>query len=448
MKRKILLFLLLFCSITIHTVAQKAAKVKSFTLTTDHISSSDRRKDLNGVLCALVKIQVVDNIERIEGNKIGNIINRGVEKWVYMCKGSRNMKIHLKNHLPVKVMFQNYNVNGLESNRVYEMIIEIPDAPTTSALVSTQVNETKYQKLVISYTPQTAMVLVDSKPYKGNGSIELRLPVGEHNYIIAAEGYSVSEGSIKINEQAPSFISANLVPDNPVQVAVESKKHKAKKEPKIKKIKEPKIKKIKEPKIKKIKEPKIKKKKDKKSYYAKMKSAEKTVNSEQTSTEIQNGYHAESPIHTSSESFSTIEPNPIVVPKSLNKSFKYTYEGVTFKCKAQKGYVTITEWNVNALDVTIPSKVIFEGNYYTVTTINTYINGNNYAAKTLNIQEGIKIIKNYAFAEFRNLTSVSIPSSIKEIGKNAFRNNSEIQFNVPDGIDENALRNGLNIKIK
>ena len=128
MKQKVIFFLLVFCSFFVTATAQKAAKVKSFTLTTDHISGSDRRKDLNGAFCALVKIQVVDNIERIEGNKIGSIVNRGVEKWVYMCKGSRNMKIHLKNHLPLKVMFQNYKINGLESNRVYEMLIEIPVA--------------------------------------------------------------------------------------------------------------------------------------------------------------------------------------------------------------------------------------------------------------------------------------------------------------------------------
>ena len=90
----VLAVLFVACSAT----AQKAT-VKSFIQTTDHIPSGDRRNDLNGTPCALVKIQVVDNIERVEGNIIGDVVNRGVEKWAYMCKGSRNMRIHLKNYI-------------------------------------------------------------------------------------------------------------------------------------------------------------------------------------------------------------------------------------------------------------------------------------------------------------------------------------------------------------
>jgi len=67
--------------------AQNTATVKSFVMTTDHIPVSDRRVDLNGNPCALVKVQVVDEIERVEGNTIGDIVSYGVEKWIYMCKG-------------------------------------------------------------------------------------------------------------------------------------------------------------------------------------------------------------------------------------------------------------------------------------------------------------------------------------------------------------------------
>lgn len=182
--------------------AQKTATVKSFTQTTDHIAGTDRRNDLNGVPCALVKVQVVDDIGRVEGNKIGEIIDRGVEKWVYMCKGSRNMRIHLKNHLPVKVMFQDYQINGLESNRVYELVIESPDEPRPDPI--------KQQKLIINYTPTNAMVLIDSKPYRGNGRIETELPVGEHSYIIAAEGYTTAEGVVKLNEQGARELTERL----------------------------------------------------------------------------------------------------------------------------------------------------------------------------------------------------------------------------------------------
>ena len=127
---KKIITLALFCIFWPRLSAQNAAIVKEFSLTTDHIPGSDRRNDLNGVPCALIKVYVVDDIERIEGNKIGDVVKKGnVEKWVYMCKGSRNIRIHLKNHLPVRVMFQDYQISGLESNRVYELVIEAPDAP-------------------------------------------------------------------------------------------------------------------------------------------------------------------------------------------------------------------------------------------------------------------------------------------------------------------------------
>ena len=438
--------------------AQKAAKVKSFTLTNDHIPSSDRRKDLNGALCALVKIQVVDNIERIEGNKIGSIVNRGVEKWVYMCKGSRNMKIHLKNHLPVRVLFQNYKINGLQSNRVYEMVIEIPDAPVASVVSVPQQEqpaEAKLQKMVINYSPANAMVLVDSKPYKSNGSLELQLPVGEHSYIVAAEGYTVYEGTIKLNEYAPGIVSANLIPDATVEQKAEeteTKKNKKKKKNVFGSFlvlkKKNKKKKSKPKTEKKEKAPNSKKQKG--SHYAQMKLEEQRRETEQTTAELQQTVGTESAVLVApavpTAYIST--PEAMTPPKALSKSFKYSYDGVMFKCKAHKGYVTITGWNEDALNVTVPSQVVYDGNSYPVTDIDTHINGNNYSAKMLTIQEGIKTIEKFAFAEFRSLVVVTIPSSIRSIGKNAFRDNRGMIFHISGGINEQDLRKGNSIKIK
>jgi hypothetical protein len=227
MKKRIFAIVLLLFVFVFNAASQKTATVKSFVQTSDHISGADRRKDLNGTPCALVKVQVVDDISRVEGNRIGDIVAKGVEKWVYMCKGSRNMRIHLKNHLPVKIMFQDYQINGLESNRVYELVIETPDA-------SNQLE--KQQKLVVNYSPENAMVLIDSKPYKGSGRIETKLPVGEHRYIIAADGYITAEGVVILNEQGAREITERLMTENttivesktsaPVKTTTNNKKYK------------------------------------------------------------------------------------------------------------------------------------------------------------------------------------------------------------------------------
>lgn len=201
MKERLFTIVLLLCAFVVNASPQKAATVKSFVQTTDHISGSDRRNDMNGTPCALVKVQVVDDISRVEGNRIGDIVVKGVEKWVYMCKGSRNMRIHLKNHLPVKIMFQDYKIKGLESNRVYELVIDAPDTP----------QQLDKQKLVINYAPSHAMVLIDSKSYKGNGRIEVELPVGEHSYTIAADGYGTTQSSVRLNKEAPREITERLL---------------------------------------------------------------------------------------------------------------------------------------------------------------------------------------------------------------------------------------------
>lgn len=122
---------LLLCFLPIVANSQQVS-VTSIKETTDFIPGDDQRKDFNGDLCALVKIQVVDDITDIEGNIMGDIVNKGVEKWAYMAKGSKSMKIHLKNYLPVEITFNKYKIKSLKSNRIYQIILnaeKISDKP-------------------------------------------------------------------------------------------------------------------------------------------------------------------------------------------------------------------------------------------------------------------------------------------------------------------------------
>lgn len=200
MNKKILIITMLLCSVWINITAQQTATVKKFELTTDHISSKDRRNDFNGKPCALIKVQVLDEIERVEGNKIGKIVNKGVEKWIYMCRGSRNMKIHLKNHLPVTVKFNDYKINGLESNRVYVMTIE-GEKPSETLVDFT-----------LRFSPSNATVLIDNKKFPAeNGTIMIQLPTGQHSYIVTADSYEPSEGAVILKEGQSSRLQIDLV---------------------------------------------------------------------------------------------------------------------------------------------------------------------------------------------------------------------------------------------
>ena len=200
-----------------------------------------RRNDFNNKPCALVKVQVLDEIARVEGNKIGKIVdNGGAEKLVYMCQGTRSMRIHLKKHLPVNIVFQEHSISSLEGNRVYEIILEETKSPSNSGgqVVSTPTPTTvvheqnTLQKFILNYSPANATVIIDSKMVSGDGRIEMELPVGEHNYVIAAEGYIAVEGTVKLNEYSPRTITEELVKDN------NSKNNKPKTSAKEKKAKE------------------------------------------------------------------------------------------------------------------------------------------------------------------------------------------------------------------
>lgn len=400
MIRRILTSLLLLVLTAIPAMPQKAASIKKFSSTTDHIPGAERRNDLNGTPCALIKIQVVDDIERIEGNKIGSIVNKGVEKWVYMCKGSRNMKVHLKNHLPVMVMFRDYDIVGLESNRVYELVLELPTVEASTSAVTSS-NVVVKQKLTINYEPAEATVLIDSKLYTGNGKIEVMLPVGEHNYIIAATGYASVEGSLKLSNNAPRVITEILAKDQSHATIPQTI----------------------------------------------------TNNNNNVVTEREGNGASRASLNSMAE---TIEKPKVAVqrtermlpPKAINGEFKYPFDGIIFTCKAKNGFITIISFDTNATDIVIPSTVYYKGNYYPVQTIGSDVGGNHYGVERMIIQDGIEVIEKSAFSDFKNLQEVTIPMSVIEIGKKAFRDVRNIKFNHPANISEVKLRMGDAIRVK
>ena len=130
------------------------------------------------------------------------------------------------------------------------------------------------------------------------------------------------------------------------------------------------------------------------------------------------------------------------------QKFEYTYQGIPFKCKVNGNSVTITGFPVKARRVVIPATVNHNGRDYNVKSVNTYMNGVNYLAEELVLEDGIENIEKYCFNEFRKLASVSLPGSIKHIEKNAFRDNKGLVFSMSSNIDELAVRNGTEIWAK
>ena len=200
MRNILLSFALLFAAIS--TVFAQKLTVESFKLAgSDLTAQTQPRKDLNDRNCALIKVGIGLQGVQFEGGIMGNVENKTGEYWVYMPQGNRQLKVKHANYAPVMVTFDDYGVEKLESNRTYELII--------TASGSTQVAQK--QRLTIRYSPSSATVLVDNKMVKGtNGVAQTTLPVGQHSYIVACDGYESEEGTVKLKASAPSNLQIML----------------------------------------------------------------------------------------------------------------------------------------------------------------------------------------------------------------------------------------------
>ena len=200
--KKLYLILLSVFALLNTAVAQKLS-VESFVLApTDLTAQTEGRKDLNGDACALVKISFVGDVADVEGNVIKPLVRRNNETWTFMTQESRQMKVVTKDYLPLMVTFGDYGIEKLQGNRTYVLTLAKP-----SVASETQ----QMQTLTIKYSPMSAMVLVDNKLVKGSdGVANTSLPIGQHSYIIACDGYESEEGMVKLKASAPSNLQITL----------------------------------------------------------------------------------------------------------------------------------------------------------------------------------------------------------------------------------------------
>ena len=183
----------LLLSLAVH--AQKLT-VEGMTASSFDLSASQyERKDLAGQACGLVKVQLAEEGAKYEGNVFGNVEYKTGEYWVYMTQGAYMLRIKHPKFVPLDVNFRDYGISGVEGKVTYILTLLMGE---------------KMQKLIIDYMPKDAMVLVDSKPYQRGGHLELTLPVGPHDYVIAKEGYTTIEGVAKLNKDNPRRIKEEL----------------------------------------------------------------------------------------------------------------------------------------------------------------------------------------------------------------------------------------------
>ena len=201
MKKLYLIILSVFAFL--NTAMAQELMVKSFVLApTDITAQTEGRKDLNGDACALVKISFVGDVADVEGNVIKPLVRRNNETWAFMTQESRQMKVVTKDYLPLMVTFGDYGIEKLQGNRTYVLTLTKP-----SGASETQ----QMQTLTIRYSPINASVLVDNKFIKAsNGVAKTSLPIGQHSFVVACDGYESEEGTVKLKASAPSNLQITL----------------------------------------------------------------------------------------------------------------------------------------------------------------------------------------------------------------------------------------------
>ena len=198
--RKILLFLLFLTAI--NTTLAQELKVKSFKVATSDLTAQTQpRKDLNDRNCALIKVGIALDGVKFDGSIMGEPVQKLGEYWVYMPQGVSMLQVLHKDYTPLMINFFDYDIGKVESGVTYVLTLTKPALST----------EQQTQSLTIKYAPLTASVLVDNKFVKGaNGVAQIALPVGQHSFIVACDGYESEEGMVKLKASAPSNLQITL----------------------------------------------------------------------------------------------------------------------------------------------------------------------------------------------------------------------------------------------
>lgn len=171
MKR--LCLVLLYLVVMLQSTMAQNLKVKSFSLAINDLSASvDTVPDENGEPCALVKILVVDSIAKVEGFVLKTENAGPTEKWVYLSKGTKEMRLKPTHYKPIHIYFPDYGIDGVEGKKTYILDLEAPHLESATLPVSLSNFSANQMMSLHSYesTPSGNVITI---PVKDGISIEM-----------------------------------------------------------------------------------------------------------------------------------------------------------------------------------------------------------------------------------------------------------------------------------
>ena len=152
--RKYLALLMILCCIFPDVVHAQELTVKSMQATNDLSASQHRRADRNNEPCGLVKVSLATTGATFEGNVIPPVEYKTGEYWVYMTKGSRELRIKHPSFVPLHVNFADYGIKGVQPLTTYNLTLLMPQMGIIA--------DDGMRYLVMTVEPTNATVYVDN----------------------------------------------------------------------------------------------------------------------------------------------------------------------------------------------------------------------------------------------------------------------------------------------
>lgn len=192
--RIIVIFLSLFF---VNGISAQDIEVKKFEpLEKDQTAALSSRKDINGIMCGLVKVSFVEDGLLFEGNVVGDVKSNPSEYLVYLSKGTKRINIKHPNYIPTTIVFGDYGAPKIESNITYSLILKGNKAKPKT-------NSGKKKVVVFQVNPAKADLFINDilVPKEEDGTYAITLTHGIHFYSVKTEYFSINNQIVNVNSK-------------------------------------------------------------------------------------------------------------------------------------------------------------------------------------------------------------------------------------------------------
>lgn len=194
MKKNVILFFWMLIVNNAICFGQNAELViDSFKQQLDPMTVEMQQKDLNGSVCALIKVVLPINGCQFEGSIIGRPQYKVNEYWVYLSPGSKSLQIKCPDHYPIRFDFQDYGVVALKEKTIYQLVVKLigqnENSNETTLLMPNEVKDRPLNSYMsIDYNKNISVTDLIATPFgfiKVNDHSIWDIPIDD--YAVAAE---------------------------------------------------------------------------------------------------------------------------------------------------------------------------------------------------------------------------------------------------------------------